>query len=862
MRSRYIDSLYKVNNVKYQLFKYSSLILIALFCMSLSGPLYGAQFGNTIIAIYKSSDGFSEKKNPIQLYFEPEIKKMGLQLKYHDFDKGLPDIDSFDNVRAILTWYNGAVIENKEIGVNYINFLNKAVDSNVKLIIVNSFGVYGYKDSGKVKWDLINKIKPLYMKLGFDFKGFWTNDYKKLRIVSKDSSMVEKEAKQDVKKSIHYQQLLPTRGDVTTYLKIKRTDKVERLGSGISSVIMTSKNGGFALEQYVIQGSKMLLNPALFLRRSLFYDDDYQNVGIVIGDVKNKQFVIKNLNYTFKYSKILSSIIPKKYLTSMIPEDLYPYEVIIMITDTVNQIPAKIFKQYVKNGGRLIFGKYASLDKEFNDLCGIKKYSSDIKEFDDGYSIKSTFYLNHLPVTGEKIDLKVRKATLKKVKLIGTLLNKTNKKSYPVLWEKSFGKGKVLYWNTNHLFDNYKGFRGLIVQSIHYIYEGYVSALANIGLMEIDDYPAPRWNLNYKNTKTEYYNNRLLEETDPWQKEKYKIIINNLNKNYSSITDTDFISNFWLKYLKIFQKKFGFKYTTFLIFNYNMKANTKEYPVTQYYISDDQLSVKMGNLIINNGWELGFHGYNHMSLTKTKPEHYESLPWSCREEMLKALTSARNEWIKLYSATTLPFAYVAPHNIIDECGKSALAEAFPSIRVISTLYTSSQGEAVQEFEWTPNNRFYQIPRMSSGFHMNPSDENLMYDVIHLFGVVSHFVHPDDVFDEHRSAGYAGWDWLSKNFIKIFTKVKKSFPTVRWMTVKDAFSEFQFYDNTNIRVKQNKKIIQVESSDGSDKYLYFRMRLKKGRKIKKSYNCKLVHSNKKSGDMVFKTNNSKAKIVLR
>ena len=205
---------------------------------------------------------------------------------------------------------------------------------------------------------------------------------------------------------------------------------------------------------------------------------------------------------------------------------------------------------------------------------------------------------------------------------------------------------------------------------------------------------------------------------------------------------------------------------------------------------------------------------------------------------------------------------MAPHNIIDSQGLAALAEAFPSIRVICALYVGKEGETEQEFGWSSNNRFYNIPRLTSGYIMDNYNRFILYDAIHNFGIVSHFIHPDDVFDKHRSTNFSGWGYMKKRFAGDFGNVKENFPWIRWMTVKDSFQEFVFYNSTNLRVKKSGRVITVYSSDGSNKYIYFRMRIGKKQKIKKLVNCKQVNRYKNSGDVILKTNSHIAKIILR
>ena len=384
---------------------YVLALFVVFFHFTSSSAIWGAPYGTTILAMYKSHDGHSENNNPIKKYFEPEIKKLGLEVRYHDFNRGFSDLDSLSNVRAILTWYKSGVVSDKDAGLKYIAFLKRAMDSGIKLIIVNSFGAYGYKDGGIEKWDLIGDINPLFLKLGFNFRGNWTADPKKLRIVNKVSSMVEKEAKHDLTKSRHYQQIIPLREDVATYLQIRRIDRIKGLGDGKSSVILTSRYGGFALEQYVVQGSKLLLNPSLFLRRSLFYDDGSQNIAVVIGNIKNKNWVMNNINYACRYAKIDHTYIYAGQLSSMAPADLSLYEAILVAVDNVNLLPFPLIKKYVSGGGRLIFLKYANLNKQFMDILGLKEYTADNDYFKEGFSIRSDFFMNHIKVSGKRIDI-------------------------------------------------------------------------------------------------------------------------------------------------------------------------------------------------------------------------------------------------------------------------------------------------------------------------------------------------------------------------------------------------------------------------------------------------------------------------
>lgn len=838
-----------------------ALILLVILCVFLTLPVYsfGQTKGLTVLCIYKSSEGYSDDSNPLKWFFEKDITSNGLRVKYHDFDKGFASLGNLEDIRAIVTWYNGGVVASKDIGINYAKFMINAADKGIKIIVVNSYGAYGYKEGNETKWDLLPYIRPLFVKIGIYFQGFWTNNPNNIKIIYKDSAMVEKDEKQDVTKSLHYQQIIPLREDVKTFLQLQRTDAPPQAGDGKSSVIVISKTGAFALENYVVRGSKVMLNTSAFIREALFYDDGYLNVGVIIGDLDRSETVINNIRYAFKYAKILYDIYSKEKLKGIVAGDLSEYEALVIATKTKSAIPFALIKGYVENGGKCIFMNYVEPDNELNEFIGVKEYAKQIEYFKQGFTLTPSFFMNGVNVPGDDIDCNVRRAIVENdVRVLGKLNTLFDAEKYPVVWERSFKKGKIVYWNTN-LLDESKLTRGAIVQSIYRVADIFASGMINVGLIMIDDFPAPWWNVAYKPYRIKYYSDMLQNEKDKFNRKKLEEIIEKLKK-LPDETDTLFISDVWFKDILAWQKQFGFVYSSFLIFNYNRdtKADEAGFSVRDFYLSQNGLSTKMGIAALENGFELGLHGYNHMSLTLTKPAEYDSVPWPDKKTMIRALTVSKNEWIALYGESALPFSYVAPHNIIDATGLQALGEVFPTIRVVATLYVAKSGEVEQEFDWTPDNRFYQIPRITSGYYFQDFDKFALYDAFHNFGVISHFIHPDDVFDEMRSKSYEGWLWLKSNFEKEFGTLKQSYPWIRWMTVKDAFYEFVVYNSSAINFKVKNNTLEIYTPGGAGHSYFIRARIPK--QHKQLINCSLVQYTPSTGDIVVKTNKYKSAIV--
>ncbi|MFW5770036.1 MAG: DUF2194 domain-containing protein, partial [Spirochaetota bacterium] len=113
-----------------------------------------------------------------------------------------------------------------------------------------------------------------------------------------------------------------------------------------------------------------------------------------------------------------------------------------------------------------------------------------------------------------------------------------------------------------------------------------------------------------------------------------------------------------------------------------------------------------------------------------------------------------------------------------------------------------------------------------------------------------------------SKEFSGWQWLKKQFIAEFDMLKKNIPWLRWMTVKDAYREMEFYTTTDIQVEHGDQSIKIFSSDGSENDLYFRVSLPAGKKVTRIKNCNIVFRNIKTGDLVVKTDEPVAGIWYR
>ena len=67
----------------------------------------------------------------------------------------------------------------------------------------------------------------------------------------------------------------------------------------------------------------------------------------------------------------------------------------------------------------------------------------------------------------------------------------TNARGRPLAWLNHWQDGRVVYWNTVALGE--KRLRGLIIQSVACAQQTSVLPLANVGVVQVDDYPPALW---------------------------------------------------------------------------------------------------------------------------------------------------------------------------------------------------------------------------------------------------------------------------------------------------------------------------------------------------------------------------------
>lgn len=430
-----------------------------------------------------------------------------------------------------------------------------------------------------------------------------------------------------------------------------------------------------------------------------------------------------------------------------------------------------IITDFVARGGTL-YMPFGSEDKRFSFLVGMKPendYQTDAIAAGFLFKIpflpgfKDHYYKKGLKFYGLKSDV-----FSNKIKILATAENNAN---YPSIIENSIGKGKVIYYNSTYFF--IKEDRGLLLSGILKGLEGIPYPIINTGVIFLDDFPAPLYDIKKEPVASEM-----------------------------NLTITDYVHNVWWPDLLKLGKKYDISYTAMTTFDYNENIKPpflfREWDSKKIKKGGEEvgLSTWLANDVLKNGHELAFHGYNHVSLV-TKD-------WKNPDFMVTSLKAAEKKWA-VNDFGELPVTYVPPSNIIDRVGLKQLKKGMPSLKFMCSVVIGEKKDGgYREFDFDPYEpELFDFPRISSGFYVDNDLKFAIYSQYLYTGIWSHFLHPDDIYqipDIHESKfeydlrNYDNLGWyktpnsnraMYPEFDKILKNLKTDYPYIRYMDARQS-----------------------------------------------------------------------------
>ena len=330
----------------------------------------------------------------------------------------------------------------------------------------------------------------------------------------------------------------------------------------------------------------------------------------------------------------------------------------------------------------------------------------------------------------------------------------------PLIWENTYGKGKFVVDNFG-LYE--KATRGFFAASYSLLTDAGVYPVINGSVFYLDDFPSPVPSGDGTYVKRDY-----------------------------GTSIRDFYTNIWWPDMLTLAEAHGVRYTGVMIENYEDDTDgTIEPP------ADTERFQYFGNMLLHNGGELGYHGYNHQPLSLLDMDYGDVLPyktWDSEQAMDQAVTELIRFGKEQFPVTTLS-VYVPPSNVLSAGGRELLASKYPEIRTIASNYFTGEFAYVQEFE-VAEDGIVEQPRIISGAVLDDYMQMAALSELNMHFVNTHFMHPDDLLDEDRGAAL-GWEKLKNRLEEYMSWLDASAPGLRSLTGSELSGAIERYGGLTV-----------------------------------------------------------------
>lgn len=358
--------------------------------------------------------------------------------------------------------------------------------------------------------------------------------------------------------------------------------------------------------------------------------------------------------------------------------------------------------------------------------------------------------------------------------------------SVPLIWKCKYGDGSFVITN-EVITDKYQ--RGFVSLAYSKLEDACIYPVINASAFYLDDFPSPVPEGNGEYIRRDY-----------------------------GVSIASFYSTIWWPQVLSWGEKYQIPYTGLIIEKYSDDVEVpfeKNEEVAQF--------TTFGNMLLNAGGELGFHGYNHMPLCIEgidEGQQYGAYElWASAEDVKAAMRELNDFSSNLFPGIAFQ-VYVPPSNILSESGMTAMLEACPDVNIIaSTYFNDSEGKAFeQEFE-VDENGVIHTPRIVSALSLTNYQKVAALAELNYHYVQSHFMHPDDLLDEERGAEI-GFPTLKEDFESYLEWIYTSAPGIRNVTGSEMGTAVLQYDKMTIdrEWKNDNLMVRIGGFAGSAEFL--------------------------------------------
>lgn len=517
-----------------------------------------------------------------------------------------------------------------------------------------------------------------------------------------------------------------------------------------------------------------------------------------VGD----QMIKQEIGKTLEYVKIPHNTIPLKKGNKL---QLSPTTQVLVVgnIDRVENDRVKEIIDFVSKGGTLIM-IYNGESEKFGFLAGVS-FGSDYAYNTNaqGYDFQKNLFNNktHHQFDDLEKHYGLAGSNFSNIEVWATAMDNP---AFPAIFQHKLGNGKVIVFNTSKKAA--KQHRGLFFAAIMSGLPQVPWPVNSTATIFLDDFVSPLYSIRREPVKSAL-----------------------------SLNEHEFLTEVWWPDMAALANQEGIVYTTLTCFDYRNYTRPpftfKEWDNNRVSSEDPTLrnaSSRLLKELKESVHELGFHGYNHVSLLKED--------WPSKDFMTLSVSSARKKWIS-ENYGKLPFTYVPPSNVIDEVGLNALKAGMPSIGILASLYLQDFEEGQnREFDWDPwNPEIFDFPRISSGYVMY---DNRYFNAQSTFlytGIWNHFIHHDDIYQIPSGSGLGKGDFEYRNrderlwkqthsgekalfeeFEEYIIKMKKDFPFADFISAKEASSRTIEWRRGNYRHERGGGLYQVAQTNPSGK----------------------------------------------
>jgi hypothetical protein len=444
------------------------------------------------------------------------------------------------------------------------------------------------------------------------------------------------------------------------------------------------------------------------------------------------------------------------------------YQTVIVAFVDLNKIEEKIndLSEWINDGGRILFSIRPDPSRTFSVIhrnLGIRSMADHLT------AVRGVKFIDDLLLPGVEgrsfemdwmrhISIPVQLEDSARVHLVSA-----DEYQLPLLWEYTYGTGRVVVINTNQF--NNKSSRGILGTAYGLLQDVFVYPVINSSIYFIDDFPS----------------------TIPAG--EYEVISRQFNLDIQS-----FFVDVWWPDMHNFSRRYGIKYSGMLIETDNYDVN---YPFV--WQADEEIFQYFGKLLLEGEGEIVLQGYNHVPLCLESDgiNHQYGYPhWSSTIVMQEVVDNLYN-----FSSALFPdhpfITYVPPSNVLCAEARQWLPEVLPDLRVISSAYLIDEKLPVYSQEFTEaQDGIIEVPRIVAGFEPNEYMQWAAINEIALHYVTSHFVYPDEILDDGIGA-QKGWAYLRDAFDEYLLWMHAAVPNMREMTVSEGAMAVQRFNRLGV-----------------------------------------------------------------